>query len=71
MQIPAFRGLTKRRKYDTLICAKMKYADVAQSVEQLIRNQQVAGSSPAISSMSSVQKGFYIRLLYHEHSTFL
>ena len=25
-------------------------ADVAQSVEQLIRNQQVAGSSPAISS---------------------
>ena len=49
----------------------MKYADVAQSVEQLIRNQQVAGSSPAISSMSSVQKGFYIRLLHHEHSTFL
>ena len=26
------------------------YADVAQSVEQLIRNQQVAGSIPAISS---------------------
>ena len=25
-------------------------ADVAQLVEQLIRNQQVAGSSPAISS---------------------
>ena len=29
----------------------MKYADVAQSVEQLIRNQQVAGSSPASSSI--------------------
>ncbi len=27
-----------------------KYATVAQSVEQLIRNQQVAGSSPASSS---------------------
>ena len=26
------------------------YADVAQLVEQLIRNQQVAGPSPAISS---------------------
>ena len=26
------------------------YANVAQSVEQLIRNQQVAGSIPAISS---------------------
>ncbi len=30
--------------------AKM-YATVAQSVEQLIRNQQVAGSSPASSSI--------------------
>ena len=27
-------------------------ASVAQSVEQLIRNQQVAGSSPATSSIS-------------------
>ena len=27
-----------------------KYAGVAQSVEQLIRNQQVAGSSPVTSS---------------------
>lgn len=33
----------------------MNYADVAQLVEQLIRNQQVAGSSPAISS------NFYFR----------
>ena len=29
---------------------KNMYANVAQLVEQLIRNQQVAGSSPAISS---------------------
>ena len=29
---------------------KIMYANVAQLVEQLIRNQQVAGSSPAISS---------------------
>ena len=28
----------------------MNFAGVAQSVEQLIRNQQVAGSSPATSS---------------------
>ncbi len=45
---PTFQGLTK-----PFSCAKMtraKNADVAQSVEQLIRNQQVAGSSPAISS---------------------
>ena len=27
------------------------YANVAQSVEQLIRNQQVAGSIPAVSSI--------------------
>ena len=31
------------------MCATV-YATVAQSVEQLIRNQQVAGSSPASSS---------------------
>jgi hypothetical protein len=29
-------------------------ADVAQLVEQLIRNQQVAGSSPAVSSIAQV-----------------
>ncbi len=34
------------------VCQK-HYANVAQLVEQLIRNQQVAGSSPAISSTSS------------------
>ena len=43
-----------------------RYADVAQSVEQLIRNQQVAGSSPAISSKNpecgSVQD-FYLSSL--------
>ena len=48
-QNPPSRGLTNHGKYDTLVCAK-EYADVAQSVEQLILNQQVAGSSPAISS---------------------
>lgn len=29
---------------------KTKYADMAQLVEQLIRNEQVVGSSPTISS---------------------
>ncbi len=40
-----FRGLW----YNTNV-VKKRNADVAQLVEQLIRNQQVAGSSPAISS---------------------
>ena len=31
----------------------IEYAGIAQSVEQLIRNQQVAGSSPVTSSSSS------------------
>ena len=38
-----------RAQRSSAIC-DLSYADVAQSVEQLIRNQQVAGSSPAISS---------------------
>ena len=33
-------------------------AGVAQSVEQLIRNQQVAGSSPATSSKAPKPYGF-------------
>ena len=32
------------------------YANVAQSVEQLIRNQQVAGSIPAVSSKKLVRR---------------
>ena len=35
-----------------------KCATVAQSVEQLIRNQQVAGSSPASSSIFNSVKPF-------------
>ena len=34
-------------------------ADVAQLVEQLIRNQQVAGSSPAISSKKNHPYGWF------------
>ena len=34
-------------------------ADVAQLVEQLIRNQQVAGSSPAISSRKNHPCGWF------------
>ena len=43
----------------------MKYATVAQSVEQLIRNQQVAGSSPASSSKKypiSLEIGYFFGL---------
>ena len=32
------------------------YANVAQSVEQLIRNQQVAGSIPAVSSIEKIER---------------
>ena len=35
--------------------ANLRDASVAQSVEQLIRNQQVAGSSPATSSTKPVK----------------
>ena len=37
---------------------KNEYATVAQSVEQLIRNQQVAGSSPATSSKNAQKLRF-------------
>lgn len=42
--------LLTERKICAMIYQLIKYATVAQSVEQLIRNQQVAGSSPASSS---------------------
>ena len=42
----------------------MSFATVAQSVEQLIRNQQVAGSNPASSSKNLfVSKRFFYILL--------
>ena len=40
------------------------FADMAQLVEQLIRNQQVAGSSPAISSKS--KRGFRLSFLLNQ-----
>ena len=36
------------------------FANVAQSVEQLIRNQQVMGSSPIISSKLRIVRSFFI-----------
>ena len=48
-----FLGLTRRKKCGTLF--KLYFATVAQLVEQLIRNQQVAGSSPASSSMEALE----------------
>ena len=45
-QLLQLHSLRKRLGYK-----QTKYATVAQSVEQLIRNQQVAGSSPASSSI--------------------
>ena len=40
----------------------MSFATVAQSVEQLIRNQQVAGSNPASSSTSG--QSFFAPILF-------
>lgn len=37
-----------------ICCILFKHADMAQLVEQLIRNQQVVGSSPTISSKKRV-----------------
>ena len=48
--------LTSAGKVD-IITKPYKNATVAQSVEQLIRNQQVAGSSPASSSKKDRSKG--------------
>ena len=42
----------------------MSFATVAQSVEQLIRNQQVAGSNPASSSTSG--QSFLLRFYFFE-----
>ena len=47
--------LDKFRKMKYNNSRKSRYATVAQLVEQLIRNQQVAGSSPATSSKKTPQ----------------
>ena len=43
-------------------------ATVAQSVEQLIRNQQVAGSSPASSSRKRIPSGIRFSFIYSQRS---
>ena len=48
--IKAVTGGSEEEPYTA--CPKIKYAAVAQLVEQLIRNQQVGGSSPPSSSRS-------------------
>ena len=54
--------LAARKKYGIL----QQDATVAQSVEQLIRNQQVAGSSPASSSRKALAfcRCFFFCLFY-------
>ena len=65
-----------------LTCAKNPvyyycYAGVAQLVEQLIRNQQVAGSSPATSSINRagfrlvILRGLFLCFLYKNSSALL
>ena len=53
---PSFSAKNDARMNRTFIRAFYTIATVAQSVEQLIRNQQVAGSSPASSSKGTDQK---------------
>ncbi len=43
-------------------------ATVAQSVEQLIRNQQVAGSSPASSSKKNLESNMFSRFFFYKLS---
>ena len=50
--------LDKFRKMKYNNSRKSRHATVAQLVEQLIRNQQVAGSSPASSSMQAPEQNF-------------
>ncbi len=49
-------GAGERNFADEVIADRMtkEFADVAQLVEQLIRNQQVNGSSPFVGSILSV-----------------
>ena len=52
-------------RFSIIIKLSARSATVAQSVEQLIRNQQVAGSSPASSSKNPVHvsgRDFYFLL---------
>ena len=46
-----------------------KNATVAQSVEQLIRNQQVAGSSPASSSKKTLMQKSCISVFFYPFCT--
>ena len=60
--------LDKFRKMKYNNSRKSRHATVAQLVEQLIRNQQVAGSSPASSSKSSpCSQGLFFRCRNHPH----
>ena len=54
-----FVGLAEQQVADKVF--NLIYATVAQLVEQLIRNQQVAGSSPASSSrkLYEISYGFF------------
>ena len=54
----AFDALNLQQRYSVLVASALlscvrQEADLAQLVERLIRNQQVAGSSPAVGSISS------------------
>ena len=48
------RGISPEEIHRFRLAEKHKVADVAQLVEQLIRNQQVSGSSPLVGSRKSL-----------------
>ena len=62
---PRQQGEVNGRRWNRREQKSIKYATVAQSVEQLIRNQQVAGSSPASSSTPPQAASRLRRLLFH------
>ena len=69
--------LDKFRKMKYNNSRKSRHATVAQLVEQLIRNQQVAGSSPATSSINRagfrlvILRGLFLCFLYKNSSALL
>ena len=60
----------RARRYNPRRYVQWRRADVAQLVEQLIRNQQVIGSSPIVGSISVSFLAFAYRVWYRLSTVF-
>ena len=63
---------TKRGLTDTRNCANLSYSSLAQSVERMTVNHDVAGSSPAGGAIYVVRKDYYTQksLIFKDFSCF-